>query len=97
MMIRSLDDLVNDRKAITDFCDEFNEPVYLTEGGRGKYALMSLTHYEDLKEMLDIQGAVLSSEADYYKDGISYTPEEVDRMLREVIDGRTERSEQAAA
>jgi PHD/YefM family antitoxin component YafN of YafNO toxin-antitoxin module len=97
MMIRPLDDLVNDRKSITDFCDQVNEPVFLTEDGRGKYALMSLAHYEDLKEMLDVQGAVLSAEADYYKDGIFYTLEEADQMMREAIDGATaKQSEQAA-
>jgi len=96
-MIRPVDDLQKDWKSISDYCKECNKPVYLTEEGVGGYALMSLTHYEDLKEMLHIQGAVLSAEADFYKDGISYTLEEVDQMMREVIDGAAAgQSEQAA-
>ena len=97
MMIRPAADLQKDWESVSGYCKEFDEPVYLTEDGTGEFVLMSLSHYQSLKETLEIQGKVLSAEADFYKDGISYTPEEVDRMMREVIDGTaTGQSEQAA-
>jgi PHD/YefM family antitoxin component YafN of YafNO toxin-antitoxin module len=96
MMIKSAEMLQSNFKELADHCDEFNEPVFLTEGGEGRYVLMSTYHYESLLEMLDIQGSVLSSIAEWHKTGVSYTMEEVDQMMREAIDEVARQSQQAA-
>ena len=97
MMIRPAADLQKDWKGISDYCKEFNKPVYLTEDGAGEYVLLQLDRYEALLEEIDIVGKVLSSEADYYRDGISYSMDEVRQMLREVIDGAEDNSKESAA
>ena len=86
MMIRPVSALQNDFKSLAAYCKEFDEPVFLTEDGAGEYVFMRMACYEKMNEMLTVQGKVLSAEADFYKDGTSYTLEEVDRMMREVID-----------
>jgi len=90
MMTRPLSDLQNDWEAIYGYCKEYNEPVYLAETGKDGLVLMSQASYESRIEELQTTITVLEAEADYRKDGISYTWEEVDRMAREAIYGDTE-------
>jgi len=88
-MIRPVEALRDDFKSIADFCNNSSKPVCLTENGEGAFVLMSLASYkarlEQIEEM-ETTIAVLESMLDYYEDGKSYTLEEVDQQLREVID-----------
>jgi prevent-host-death family protein len=46
--IRPISELKNHFTTIADICRNNNEPVYLTQKGRGEFVLMSLAGYEDL-------------------------------------------------
>ena len=54
MEIRSVEDLQNNLKAVTDYCNEFDKPVFLTENGKGKYAIMSHKQYVKLQDKLEL-------------------------------------------
>ena len=46
--IRNSTDLVNNFNEIMDFCQIYREPVFLTNNGQGKLAVMSIEAYEEL-------------------------------------------------
>lgn len=46
--IRPSSDLRNNYNEISKFCNEFNEPVYITKNGKGDLAVMSIETYERL-------------------------------------------------
>ena len=53
MKIRPVESLQTDWKAYGDYCNEFKEPVFLTEKGEGAYVLMSHKHYVNLRDKLE--------------------------------------------
>ncbi|MBU3218348.1 type II toxin-antitoxin system prevent-host-death family antitoxin [Clostridium estertheticum] len=46
--IRPSSDLRNKYVEISQFCHEYNEPVYITKNGKGDLAVMSIDTYEKL-------------------------------------------------
>jgi len=46
--IRNSADLVNNFGEIRDFCQNYREPIFLTNNGRGELAVMSIDAYEEL-------------------------------------------------
>ena len=52
--IRNAADLVNGFNEIFDFCQNYREPVFLTDEGRGKLAVMSIEAYEELTGRLEL-------------------------------------------
>ncbi|OEF96667.1 type II toxin-antitoxin system prevent-host-death family antitoxin [Desulfuribacillus alkaliarsenatis] len=46
--IRPSSDLRNKYNEISQFCHEYNEPVYITKNGQGDLAVMSIETYERL-------------------------------------------------
>ena len=52
--IRNSTDLVNNFNEIMDFCQNYREPVFLTNNGQGKLAVMSIEAYEELAGKLEL-------------------------------------------
>lgn len=46
--IRPSSDLRNKYNEISDFCNQFNEPVFITKNGTGDLVVLSNTEYERL-------------------------------------------------
>jgi PHD/YefM family antitoxin component YafN of YafNO toxin-antitoxin module len=46
--IRSSTDLMNNFNEIREFCQNYKEPIFLTNNGRGELAVMSIDVYEEL-------------------------------------------------
>ena len=52
--IRNSTDLVNNFNEIMDFCQNYREPVFLTNNGQGKLAVMSIESYEEMAGKLEL-------------------------------------------
>ena len=52
--IRNAADLVNGFGEILDFCQNYREPVFLTNDGQGKLAVMSIEAYEELTGRIEL-------------------------------------------
>lgn len=82
MRIISSKTLRNDYAAITAEAHETGEPFYVTKNGAEDVVLMSQEAFEAREAMLDERAAILEAEAEYQRDGKSYTVDEVRAMLR---------------
>jgi len=52
--IRNSTDLINNFNEIMDFCEIYREPVFLTNNGQGKLAVMSIAAYEEMAGKLEL-------------------------------------------
>ena len=62
--IRPSSDLRNKYGEISDFCHEYNEPVYITKNGKGDLAVMSIETYERIIGKFELRKLLLESESD---------------------------------
>ena len=56
--IRNSSDLVNNFNEILDFCQNYREPIFLTNEGQGKLAVMSIEAYEELVGRIELYQAL---------------------------------------
>ena len=56
--IRNGVDLVNNFNEILDFCQNHREPIFLTNEGQGKLAVMSIDTYEELVGRIELYQAL---------------------------------------
>lgn len=54
--IKSSADLRNDYNGISQFCHNYNEPVFITKNGKGDLAVMSIETYERLTSRFELYG-----------------------------------------
>ena len=47
-VIRKTTDLLSNFNEILEFCQNYREPIFLTDDGQGKLAVMSMESYEEL-------------------------------------------------
>ena len=52
--IRNSTDLVSNFNEIVDFCENYREPVFLTNNGKGKLVVMSIEAYEELVGRIEL-------------------------------------------
>lgn len=52
--IRPSSDLRNKYNEISDFCNKYNEPVFITKNGRGDLVVISNAEYERLRGLLEL-------------------------------------------
>ena len=52
--IRNSMDLMNNFNEIRDFCQNYREPIFLTNNGQGELAVMSIDAYEELVGRLEL-------------------------------------------
>lgn len=53
-IIKPISSLRNQTRDIATLCHEQDEPVYLTTNGEGDIVVMSIEHYERLKDRFDL-------------------------------------------
>nr|AGS52246.1 prevent-host-death family protein [uncultured bacterium contig00056] len=78
--IRNSTDLINNFNEILEFCQNYREPVFLTNNGQGQLAVMSIDTYEELSGKLKLYG-LLEEGKNAIKNGNYITEEEMDKRL----------------
>lgn len=61
-MIRPISDLRDNADAISDYCRQTREPVYITRNGAGDMVVISVEEYERQQALLDLYGKLAASE-----------------------------------
>jgi len=56
--IRNSADLVNNFNEIREFCQNYREPIFLTNNGQGELAVMSIEAYEELVGKIELYNAL---------------------------------------
>jgi PHD/YefM family antitoxin component YafN of YafNO toxin-antitoxin module len=57
-VIRNSADLINNFNEIREFCQNYREPIFLTNNGQGELAVMSIEAYEELVGRLELYHAL---------------------------------------
>ena len=87
MMIKPSTCLRNEYNDIADFCKQQNQPVFLTKNGEGDLVVMSMEHYADREEMLDLREKLLEAEAQRITGAKTYSLDEINAKLEDIING----------
>lgn len=87
MMIKPSACLRNQYNDIANFCKKENQPVFLTENGEGELVVMSIESYSYREEMLDLREKLLEAEAQRLSGEKTFSIEEVNSLLEEIING----------
>lgn len=87
MMIKPSTSLRNDYNDISQFCKQSGEPVFLTKNGEGDLVVMSIEQYTYREEMLDLREKLLTAEAHRLSGTKTYSLDEVNARLEEIISG----------
>jgi len=78
--IRNSADLLNNFNEIKEFCQNYREPIFLTNNGRGELAVMSIEAYEELVGRIELYHA-LQMGLDQIKNGDFIEEEEFMEFL----------------
>ncbi|MDE5577006.1 MAG: type II toxin-antitoxin system Phd/YefM family antitoxin [Oscillospiraceae bacterium] len=87
MMIKPSTCLRNEYNDIAEFCKTENQPVFLTKNGEGDLVVMSIEAYSYREEMLDLREKLLDAEARRLGGGKTYSLDEVNSRLEDIIYG----------
>lgn len=86
--IQSSTDLRNGYNEISTFCNETDEPVFITKNGRGDLAVMSISLYEQLIHKDELYRLLQEAEEDF-KAGREMTFKESLAKARESLTNGT--------
>ena len=89
MMIKPSAAIRNNYRKIADYCIETGQPVFLTNNGEGELVVMSIQVWEEERQRILVEKALLQIEAEEKAGIIRYTPvekvfSELDRIIDEV-------------
>jgi PHD/YefM family antitoxin component YafN of YafNO toxin-antitoxin module len=82
--IRSSADLMNNFNEIREFCQNYREPIFLTNNGQGELAVMSIDAYEELVGKIELYHA-LQMGLDQINNGEIIEEEEMMETLNNYI------------
>ncbi|MBN4050921.1 MAG: antitoxin PHD [Alkaliphilus sp.] len=82
--IRPSSDLRNKYSEISDFCNEYLEPIYITRNGKGDLAVMSIETYERMAGKFELRKLLLEAENDF-KEGRVIEFEDAFKKIRESL------------
>ena len=71
-------------REIADFCEENREPMFITEDGKGKLAIMSIDTYEESIGRLELYNAIEVG-LNQIKNGETTTKEKLFKHLNSLI------------
>jgi len=74
--IRKSTDLLNNFNEIREFCQNYREPLFLTNNGQGELAVMSIETYEELNGKLELYQVILKG-LNQIRNGDIITEEEM--------------------
>ena len=66
-IIKSISDLRNKSKTISDLVHNSNEPVFITRNGEGDMVVMSMAQYGQLQLQVNLMEKLAAAQADYAK------------------------------
>lgn len=84
--ITSSAELRNNYNEISQFCHQYNEPVFITKNGKGDLAVMSIDAYEELVSRFELYGA-LRKGLDDVEAGRVVSAEEAKQLFKEKYPG----------
>jgi PHD/YefM family antitoxin component YafN of YafNO toxin-antitoxin module len=89
MMIKPSAAIRNNYRKVADYCIETGQPVFLTNNGEGELVVMSIQAWEEERQRIRIEEALLQIEAEKQAGTIHYVSSEVvfaelDRIIDEV-------------
>jgi len=76
MVIKSSATLRNNYRKVADFCIETGQPVFLTNNGEGELVVMSIQAWQEERQRIQIEEALLRVEAEERAGIARYTPME---------------------
>jgi len=82
--IRNSVDLLNNFNEIREFCQNYKEPIFLTNNGQGELAVMSIDVYEELVGKIELYHA-LQMGLDQINNGEIIEEEEMMETLNNYI------------
>ncbi|MGX7092378.1 type II toxin-antitoxin system prevent-host-death family antitoxin [Hutsoniella sourekii] len=85
--IQSSTDLRNNYNAISNFCNETNDPVFITKNGRGDLAVMSIESYEQLLGKQELYNLLKESEEDLKENRTKPLQEVIRELKRDLRHG----------
>ena len=65
--IRPVSDLRNYAEVLKEI--SFDEPVFLTKNGRGRYAIVDIEEYEKIKAIIKLMGKIAKAEKSVKENG----------------------------
>ena len=83
-VIRKGIDLINNFNEILDFCQNYREPIFLTNNGQGELAVMSIEAYEELVGRIELYQS-LQMGLDQINNGEIIEEEEMMEILNNYI------------
>jgi PHD/YefM family antitoxin component YafN of YafNO toxin-antitoxin module len=87
-IIKPISSLRNQTRNIASLCHKQDEPVYLTTNGEGDLVVMSIEHYERLKERVELFGKLAVAQAQAAAGEKGLTHGQVIKKLRQRLHGK---------
>ena len=80
--IRPSSDLRNKYSEISEFCHEYDEPVYITKNGKGDLAVLSIEAYERLIGKFELRKLLLEADEDVKAGKVKPVDEAFDQIRK---------------
>ncbi|MCL2235700.1 MAG: type II toxin-antitoxin system Phd/YefM family antitoxin [Defluviitaleaceae bacterium] len=92
MIIKSSATLRNNYRKVADFCIESGQPVFLTNNGEGELVVMSIQAWQEERQRIQVEEALLRVEERERLGIAKYTPaKEAVARWREIVEKAKER------
>lgn len=85
--IRPSSDLRDNYNEISDFCHQYNEPVYITKNGTGDLAVMSIETYERLAGKFELYALLEKGMEDVRQGRVVSAGEAISEIREELKNG----------
>lgn len=86
--IKSSTDLRNNYNEISTFCNEKNEPIFVTKNGRGDLVVMSIDLFNKLMGKYELYQLIEQSEFDFENDRTLTFNESIKSLREDLENGR---------
>ena len=91
MVIKPSAAIRNNYRKVADFCIETGQPVFLTNNGEGELVVMSIAAWQEERNRIKIEEALLRIEAREHAGNMKYVPlEEAKTRLRKIVEDAKE-------